>query len=164
MKENTKNDRREFLKKVGAVAAFGAFATSFAAVINSCEQDQVVPAPPIKDPETVDVDLNQFPILATAGNTASTRVTLKDGSKQSIYIHRIDATTFSVFDPTCRHMGCTVNLPESGADIVCPCHDVHFSPIDGSVKVKPIPDAVPSLKTFKVFKFDATTNTLKILM
>jgi Rieske Fe-S protein len=164
MKENTNNERREFIKKAGAVAAFGVFASSFASVINSCEQDQVKPAPAIKDPETVDVDIIKFPALQTNGGSVATTVELKSGEKVSIYIHRIDDTNFSVLDPICKHAGCPVNLPSApGADMICPCHDVHFSAVTGAVTNSPI-GAVNPMKTYKVFKYDAATNILKVIM
>ena len=38
---------------------------------------------------------------------------------------------FKAFDSTCTHKGCPVKSIEDG-EIVCPCHDSHFSITDGS--------------------------------
>lgn len=161
MSENN-NKRREFLKKTGTVFTFGVFATSFASIMNSCEQDEVIPAP---EPETVDVSLAPYPQLATPGNFSLVKVTKKDGTKMDVIIKRIDMSTFVVLETICRHMGCTVTLPDSAdKDIICNCHNVTFDMNTGAVKVKPIADAVPALVKFKVFAYDATANVLKIKM
>lgn len=161
MSENN-NKRREFLKKTGTVFTFGVFASSFASIINSCEQDEVIPAP---EPETVDVNLSPYPALATPGGFALVKVTKKDGTKLDVIIKRIDMTTFVVLDTLCRHQGCTVTLPDSAdKDIICYCHNVTFDMNSGAVKDKPITDAVPALLIYKVFAYDATANVLKIKM
>jgi len=161
MSENN-NQRRDFIKKAGTVFTFGAFASSFASVINSCEQDEIVPAPA---PETVDVSLSPYSELANPGGFALVKVTKKDGTKIDVIVKRIDMTTFVVLDTLCRHQGCTVTLPESAnEDIICYCHNVTFDMNTGEVKVKPIADAVPALIKYKVFAYDATTNVLKIKM
>ena len=38
---------------------------------------------------------------------------------------------FKAFDATCTHKGCPVKSIEDG-EIICPCHDSHFSLTDGS--------------------------------
>lgn len=161
MLENN-NQRREFLKKTGTVFTFGVFASSFASIINSCEQDEVIPAPA---PETVDVNLSPYTALAAPGGFALVKVTKKDGTKLDVIIKRIDTSTFVVLDTLCRHQGCTVTLPDSAdKDIICYCHNVTFDMNSGAVKVKPIADAVPALLSYKVFAYEAASNILKIKM
>jgi len=159
---NKDNERREFLKKAGAVFTFGMFASSFAAVINSCEQDEVLPAP---DPETYDIDLTPFPMLANPGGFTKTNITLKNGSKVNLIIHRIDINNFVVLESICRHMGCEVILPSSAnEDILCPCHNVKYDLKTGNITVKPISDPVPNLIKFKVFAYDQAKNVLKVVI
>ena len=155
-------ERRDFIKKAVAVFSFGLFASSFGAVMNSCEKDEVVDPP---EPETVEIDLNPYPVLANPGGFSMVKVTKKDGSKVDVIINRIDQTTFSVIDTICRHMGCTVTLPSSSAnDIICLCHNVQFNLKSGEVTVKPIPDAVPNLTKYKVFEYVAASNVLKVIL
>jgi Rieske Fe-S protein len=158
MNDKMSNNRRDFLKKVGAVATMGVFASSFAAIINSCEQDEVKPAP---DPETVDIDVSG---ISSAGAIAKFTATLKNGDKKNLAITRVDAVTFVVLDLHCPHQGCTVDIAAGGQDFNCPCHDVKFNSLTGAVTVKPIADSFPGLTKYKVFAFDAATNILKIII
>ena len=158
MKDKMNNNRRDFLKKVGSVAAIGVFASSFAAVINSCEQDEVKPAP---DPETVDIDVSSIP---ASGGVAKVIATLKSGDKKSLAITRVDAVTFIVLDLHCHHQGCAVDIAALGQDFNCPCHDVKYNPLTGAITVKPISDSFPGLTKYKVFDFNASTNILKIII
>ena len=108
MEKNYKNDRREFIKKAGAVFGIGVFGTSFATIINSCERDEVVKY----EPDTVDVDISQYPQLANIGGMAKVDVELDNGQIKTIVIRRDSETEFTVLDALCRHQNCIVNLPD----------------------------------------------------
>ncbi len=160
MKDN--NERRDFIKKASAVFTFGVFASSFGAVVNSCEKDEVQAAP---EPETIDIDLAPFPKLANPGGFAMVKITLKTGAKVDVIVNRLDQSSFSVLDSTCRHLGCQVTLPDTeSSDIICYCHNVQFNLRTGAVTVKPIPDAVPGLTKYKVFAYDQAKNILQIVV
>jgi len=52
---------------------------------------------------------------------------------------------FKAFSAICTHMGCPVGSIENG-QIVCPCHQSHFSIKDGSVVSGPAPSPLPAKK------------------
>jgi nitrite reductase/ring-hydroxylating ferredoxin subunit len=67
---------------------------------------------------------------------------------QKVVITQPAAGTFKGFSAVCTHQGCTVGSV-SGGEIICPCHNSHFSASDGSVKSGPASSALPSV-TLKV--------------
>lgn len=159
---NEDNKRRDFIKKTGTVFTFGVFASTFSSVINSCDKNEIAPAP---DPVTVDIDITKYPNLMIPGNFQLIELNLEGGRKQKIIINRIDDNNFVALDTICKHQGCEVTPPDSPTkDIMCYCHNVSFDLKNGKVKVKPISDHVPDLINFKVFSFDAANNILKVVI
>jgi nitrite reductase/ring-hydroxylating ferredoxin subunit len=51
--------------------------------------------------------------------------------------------TYKAFSSICTHAGCRVTSIENG-QIVCPCHQSHFSITDGSVVSGPAPSPLPA--------------------
>lgn len=51
--------------------------------------------------------------------------------------------TYKAFSAVCTHGGCLVTSIESG-QIVCPCHQSHYSIADGSVISGPAPSPLPA--------------------
>jgi Rieske Fe-S protein len=51
--------------------------------------------------------------------------------------------TFKAFSSICTHAGCRVTSIEGG-QIICPCHQSHFSITDGSVVSGPAPSPLPA--------------------
>ena len=158
MEKNYKNDRREFIKKAGAVFGIGVFGTSFATIINSCERDEVVKY----EPDTVDVDISQYPQLANIGGMAKVDVELDNGQIKTIVIRRDSETEFTVLDALCRHQNCIVNLPDSpDGKILCPCHQVTFNFDTGKV-IDNKGFEVPPLVVITVSEFK--DNMLKLII
>ncbi|MFB7507697.1 Rieske (2Fe-2S) protein [Streptomyces broussonetiae] len=55
---------------------------------------------------------------------------------QGVVVTQPTAGQFKAFSAKCTHQGCAVGSV-SGGVIVCPCHNSHFSVVDGSVKQGP---------------------------
>lgn len=51
--------------------------------------------------------------------------------------------TYKAFSSICTHAGCRVASIEGG-QIICPCHQSHFSITDGSVVSGPAPSPLPA--------------------
>jgi nitrite reductase/ring-hydroxylating ferredoxin subunit len=93
----------------------------------------------------------------TAGTGASSALTSTSdipvgGGKifadQKVVVTQPTSGTFKGFSAVCTHAGCTVGSISSG-EIICPCHNSHFSVTDGSVKSGPASSALPAV-TLKV--------------
>jgi nitrite reductase/ring-hydroxylating ferredoxin subunit len=72
---------------------------------------------------------------AAAGTTVATSdvpvgggAILKD---EKVVVTQPSEGEYKAFDATCTHQGCLVG-EVTGGEIVCPCHDSHFSITDGS--------------------------------
>ena len=65
------------------------------------------------------------------------------GSKPVIVVN----TTAGVkaYSAVCTHLGCIVAFDQTADAIICPCHDGHFSPTNGSVISGPPPQPLPPI-------------------
>jgi Rieske Fe-S protein len=89
---------------------------------------------------------------STAGSGGPVTVATSDvpvaGGKvfeaQHVVVTQPVAGTFKAFDAVCTHQGCTVASVANGT-IVCPCHNSHFSAMDGSVQSGPAPAPLASI-------------------
>jgi cytochrome b6-f complex iron-sulfur subunit len=65
------------------------------------------------------------------------------GSKPVIVVN----TTAGVkaYSAVCTHLGCIVAYDSTSSQIVCPCHDGHFSPASGAVISGPPPAPLPPI-------------------
>jgi Rieske Fe-S protein len=54
------------------------------------------------------------------------------------------AGTYKAFSSICTHAGCRVTSIEDG-QIICPCHQSHFSIVDGSVASGPAASPLPAM-------------------
>jgi Rieske Fe-S protein len=59
---------------------------------------------------------------------------------------RIDEVTYAAYSQKCTHLSCAVYYSQQSHDLVCPCHDGHFSVRDGSVLQGPPPRPLPAVK------------------
>ncbi|AOR35577.1 hypothetical protein BFF78_34920 [Streptomyces fodineus] len=64
---------------------------------------------------------------------------------QGVVVTQPTAGTFKAFSSKCTHQGCAVGSVANGV-IVCPCHQSHFSAVDGSVKQGPATQPLPAQK------------------
>lgn len=62
---------------------------------------------------------------------------------EKVVVTQPSAGEFKCFSAVCTHQGCLVGSISDG-EIVCPCHNSHFSIADGSVVSGPAPSALPS--------------------
>ena len=46
---------------------------------------------------------------------------------------RIDEDAYAAYSQKCTHLSCAVYYSQESRDLVCPCHEGHFSVRDGSV-------------------------------
>jgi Rieske Fe-S protein len=60
---------------------------------------------------------------------------------QKVVVTQPTQGTFKAFTAVCTHQGCTVTKIEGG-QIICPCHQSHFSITDGSPVSGPAPAAL----------------------
>jgi Rieske Fe-S protein len=65
------------------------------------------------------------------------------GSKPVIVINTDQGV--KAFSAICTHLGCIVGFDSAQNHIVCPCHDGHFSPINGSVISGPPPTGLAAV-------------------
>jgi cytochrome b6-f complex iron-sulfur subunit len=65
------------------------------------------------------------------------------GSKPVIVINTDQGV--KAFSAICTHLGCIVAYDPTDGEIVCPCHDGHFSPITGAVISGPPPTGLAAV-------------------
>ena len=80
--------------------------------------------------EDFEVQLSDFPGLATAGTT----VLVDAGLRLPLAVTRQAEAEFIVTSTECTHMGCEVRRDSSG--YTCPCHGSQFA-LDGSLRRGP---------------------------
>ncbi len=128
---NLSNQRREFLKKSGAVAVMSMFGVGF---FTSCASDDDVnpsnPSPPTSsnppaatgitvNSDTVVIDLNVATNLNSSG--AWTLIT----SAQMLVVNT--GNGFSTLTSICTHAGCDRNWSLTNNQFVCSCHGSIFT-------------------------------------
>lgn len=59
---------------------------------------------------------------------------------------RIDEDAYAAFSQKCTHLSCAVYYSQESRDLVCPCHEGHFSVRDGSVLQGPPTRPLPAVK------------------
>jgi len=59
---------------------------------------------------------------------------------------RIDEDAYAAYSQKCTHLSCAVYYSQNSRDLVCPCHEGHFSVRDGSVLQGPPTRALPAVK------------------
>ena len=59
---------------------------------------------------------------------------------------RIDQESYAAYSQKCTHLSCAVYYSQQSRDLVCPCHEGHFSVRDGSVLQGPPSRPLPAVK------------------
>ncbi len=59
---------------------------------------------------------------------------------------RVDQDAYAAYSQKCTHLSCAVYYSPQSRDLVCPCHEGHFSVRDGSVLQGPPTRALPAVK------------------
>ncbi len=58
---------------------------------------------------------------------------------------RLNADTFVAYSQKCTHLSCAVHYVRESAQLVCPCHEGHFSARTGQVLQGPPPRPLPRI-------------------
>lgn len=59
---------------------------------------------------------------------------------------RVDNDAYAAYSQKCTHLSCSVFYSRESNDLVCPCHEGHFSIRDGSVLQGPPTRPLPAVK------------------
>ena len=59
---------------------------------------------------------------------------------------RVEEDAYAAFSQKCTHLSCAVYYSRQSGDLVCPCHEGHFSVRDGSVLQGPPTRPLPGVK------------------
>lgn len=138
-------ERRDFIKKSGALAAMSLFGIAF---FTSCSSDDPNPGGGTNNPPasgsgitvtntTVTVNLDVATALATAGGWA-----LVIDAK--VLIVNLGSNTFSALTSVCTHSQCDRNWTFASNVFTCTCHGSRFN-TSGAVLTGP---AIQPLKTY----------------
>ena len=75
---------------------------------------------------------------------AGKSVTVKFGRYPAIVVNTSDG--LKAYSAVCTHFACITNWDEELGQIVCPCHEGYFDPMDGSVISGPPPAPLEKLE------------------
>jgi nitrite reductase/ring-hydroxylating ferredoxin subunit len=145
--------RRNVLAGTAALGATAALAacgnsssgTSSASTATSAATDSATSSAPTSAATTGSTSSGANALAATSDIPVGGGKIFAD---QKVVVTQPAAGTFKGFSAVCTHQGCAVGSV-SGGEIICPCHNSHFSVTDGSVKSGPASSALPSV-TLKV--------------
>jgi Rieske Fe-S protein len=79
---------------------------------------------------------------------------LPAGTSQTVRFGRYPALVINTpaglraYSAVCTHFACIVKWNEESGQIVCPCHEGYFDPLDGSVISGPPPTALTALEVW----------------
>lgn len=59
---------------------------------------------------------------------------------------RVERDTYAAYSQKCTHLSCAVFYSQESRDLVCPCHEGHFSVRDGSVLQGPPTRPLPAVQ------------------
>ena len=152
---NLSSDRREFLRKSGAVAIMSMFGVGF---FTSCSEDDAPNGNNTNPPagstgitvngNQIIVDLDVASVLGTTGGWALV------GQARALIVN-IGGNNFSALTSVCTHAGCDRNWSFSNNVFICSCHDSRFG-TDGSV-VKG-----PALQPLRSYPTEVSGRTLTV--
>jgi Rieske Fe-S protein len=66
------------------------------------------------------------------------------GGEQCILV-RVDEDAYAAYSQKCTHLSCAVFYSQQSRELVCPCHEGHFSVRDGSVLQGPPTRPLPAV-------------------
>lgn len=79
--------------------------------------------PVVADDGVVELDVGDYPELATPGGMIALRTT---GASKPILVMRIENNSFRVMSLRCPHLGCVVRWDNAIQKLRCPCHGSEF--------------------------------------
>lgn len=128
----SKLNRREFIKiikNVGAVLGITAIVAPIVGYFYPTELEEM-PSEPIPAGPVTDLPVGMS-------------TTVRFGRYPAIIIHTEDG--LRAYSAVCTHFACITYWDENLGQIVCPCHDGYFDPLDGHVISGPPPTPLEKL-------------------
>ncbi len=68
------------------------------------------------------------------------------GAGEQCILVRIDEDVYAAYSQKCTHLSCAVFYSQQSRELVCPCHEGHFSVRDGSVLQGPPTRPLPRVR------------------
>ncbi len=127
-----KFQRRDFLKIVSRVLTFSGLAAIFGPIVAYFYPPNLEETP--SEPVLIGTQ-DELPM--------NTSKTVPFGRYPAIVIHTSEG--LRAYSAVCTHFACIVKWDESKGQIICPCHDGIFDPIDGHVTHGPPPTPLEAL-------------------
>jgi Rieske Fe-S protein len=127
-----KMTRRDFLKFINRILAATGLAALFAPVVAFFyppKLEEMPSEPVLVAPES------ELPV--------GTSKTVQFGRFPALVIHLPNG--LKAYSAVCTHFACLVDYDPESDQIICPCHDGYFDPVDGSVISGPPPTALAAL-------------------
>jgi len=140
MKTITRKDFLKLTKNVLAALGLGALITPIVAYFYPAKLEEV-PAEPVSAGS-----LDEIPLGKSK--------TIRFGRYPAIVVHT--ESGLKAFSAVCTHFACITKWDEELGQIVCPCHEGYFDPVDGSVISGPPPTALEALTV------DVQDNTIYV--
>lgn len=123
-----KISRREFMTDT----TVSAIAVSTVAIgMHSCDTADKVNNNGDPVGKTITLDVNE-PGYAVLAQTSGAVKIIVEGQTQPIVVVRISNDKVAAFSSECTHDRCSVNLPDSGGIVHCPCHGSTYN-LEGKV-------------------------------
>ncbi|MEJ2710272.1 MAG: Rieske (2Fe-2S) protein [Anaerolineales bacterium] len=94
-------------------------------------------------PELEEMPSEAVPVSPEADLPPGTGKTVRFGRYPALVIHTKQG--LRAYSAVCTHFACIVKWDPESEQIVCPCHDGFFDPLDGSVLAGPPPTALEAL-------------------
>lgn len=130
MAKITRKDFLKLTKNVFTAVGFGAVVTPIIAYFYPSDLEEM-PSDPVSGGK-----LDELPV----GKSKKVQF----GRYPAIIIHTEDG--LKAYSAVCTHFACITKWDETIGQIVCPCHEGFFDPIDGSVISGPPPSPLQALK------------------
>lgn len=129
MTDLTRKDFLSLTKNVFTAIGLGAFITPIIAYFYPSELEEIP-----RDPVSV-CNLAELP----PGKSQ----TVQFGRYPAIVIHT--EAGIKAYSAVCTHFACITKWDETLGQIICPCHEGYFDPLDGSVIAGPPPSPLEAL-------------------
>jgi cytochrome b6-f complex iron-sulfur subunit len=128
-------DRRVFLKLLKSGLALTGFASIVGPVVAFFYPPHLeeVPAEPVLVGSVADLPINTAKVV-------------RFGRFPAIVLNTTSG--LRAFSAVCTHFGCIVKWYPDLGQIICPCHEGYFDPLDGSVISGPPPEPLAALIVF----------------
>ena len=124
--------RRDFFRMISRALAATGLAAIFAPVVAY-----------FYPPELEELPSEPVPVSPETDLPPGTGKTVRFGRYPALVIHTKQG--LRAYSAVCTHFACIVKWDPESEQIVCPCHDGFFDPLDGKVLAGPPPTALEAL-------------------